>query len=190
MTEPAPKRRRRWYQFSLRSLMLFILVCAIPSAWVGPKLEATRCEQVVVTEIESLGATVLYPETKGPNWITRHFRRVMAVGFEGTQDIDAGLVHLKGLTNLFWLELADTKVTDTGLVHLKGMTNLVWLSLCDTQVTDAGLVYLEELTNLERLSLCDTQVTDKGVEKLQQALPNCEISHKPPRRFPDSTDGW
>ena len=57
-------------------------------------------------------------------------------------------------------------------------------------LTDAGLVYLEELTNLERLSLCDTQVTDKGVEKLQQALPNCEISHKPPRRFPDSTDGW
>ncbi len=46
MNEPQPKRRRRWYQFSLRTLMLFMVVCAIPSAWVGWKLEATRRERV------------------------------------------------------------------------------------------------------------------------------------------------
>ena len=37
---------------------------------------------------------------------------------------DAGLVHLKGLTQLQWLDLAETKVTDAGLVHLKGLTQL------------------------------------------------------------------
>ena len=33
--------------------MLFMVVCAIPSAWVGSKLEATRREQLVVAETES-----------------------------------------------------------------------------------------------------------------------------------------
>ena len=38
---------------------------------------------------------------------------------------DAGLVYLKDLTNLQWLDLAETKVTDAGLVHLMGMTKLM-----------------------------------------------------------------
>ena len=34
-----PKRKRRWYQFSLRSLMIFTLIVAIPCAWLGRKIE-------------------------------------------------------------------------------------------------------------------------------------------------------
>ena len=71
MTEPTPKRRRRWYQFSLRSLMLFMVVCAVGSAWVGSKLEATRREQVAVAEIEKFGGSVQYHEMKGPDWLDR-----------------------------------------------------------------------------------------------------------------------
>ena len=47
---------------------------------------------------------------------------------------DAGLVHLKGLTNLQKLCLGRTQVTDTGLVHLKGMTNLASLSLWEPRL--------------------------------------------------------
>ena len=46
---------------------------------------------------------------------------------------DAGLVHLKGLTNLQSLDLDSTKVTDAGLEHLKGLTKLQSLSLSDTR---------------------------------------------------------
>ena len=45
-----------------------------------------------------------------------------------------------------------------------------------TQVTDAGLEHLKGLTNLQLLWIAKTQVTDEGVKKLQQALPNCEIT--------------
>ena len=54
------------------------------------------------------------------------------------QVTDAGLEHLKGLTNLKQLELFGTQLTDTGLVHLKGLAKLVYLDIRNTQVTDEG----------------------------------------------------
>jgi len=94
-----------------------------------------------------------------------------------TQITNAGLVHLKGLTNLDTLILTNTKITDAGLVHLKDLTNLIWLDLSHTQITDAGLEHLKELTNPLYLNLNFTQLTDEGVKKLRQALPNCTIDY-------------
>ena len=152
MAEPQPKRRR-WYQFSLRTLMLFMVVCAIPSGWVGSKLESTRREQVVVAKLEVIGVTVEYHEMYGPPWITRHFRRIREVTFVLTQGNDTRLAYLKGLTNLESLWIWDLRPTNTGLEHLK------------------------ELTCLKQLVLFCTETTDEDVAKLQQALPNCEIIH-------------
>ena len=42
-----------------------------------------------------------------------------------------------------------TQVTDAGLEHLKGLTQLQGLSLSGTQVTDAGLEHLKGLTQLQ-----------------------------------------
>jgi len=61
-------------------------------------------------------------------------------------------------------------------VHLIGLTKLQHLNLTDTKITDTGLVHLKGLTNLEVLLLRRTKVTPAGVKKLQQALPNCDIS--------------
>ena len=69
-----------------------------------------------------------------------------------------------------------SQLTDAGLVHLKGLTNLQDFHLDDTQITDAGLVHLKGLTNLQSLYLYETQVTDAGVAELKQALPNCKIN--------------
>jgi hypothetical protein len=45
-TEPPkadpPKRKRRWFQFSLRSLMIFTAICAIGSVWVARGIEQKR----------------------------------------------------------------------------------------------------------------------------------------------------
>jgi hypothetical protein len=54
-TEPtkanAPKRKRRWVQFSLRTLLIVTLICAIASAWVARRMKQKREERVVVEEI-------------------------------------------------------------------------------------------------------------------------------------------
>ena len=86
---------------------------------------------------------------------------------ECPQVADAGLVHLKGFTNLQTLSIEGTQVTDAGLVHLKDLTNLQSLSLANTQVTDAAPVHLKGMANLQYLSLANTQVTDAGLLHLK-----------------------
>jgi hypothetical protein len=46
-----------------------------------------------------------------------------------------------------------------------------------TEVGDAGLEHLKSLTQLRFLVLSGTKVSDTGVQRLQQALPQCEIVH-------------
>ena len=101
--------------------------------------------------------------------------QVIHVRLGRSQVTDAGLVHLKGMTNLeeLWLP---TQVTAAGLVHLRGLPNLDTLGLGGTKVTDAGLVNLKGLTSLRKLYLTDTKVTDTGIAELQKTLPNCEIT--------------
>ena len=68
---------------------------------------------------------------------------------------DAGLKHVKGLTQLRDLYLDETKITDAGLEDLRGLTELRTLCLGDTQVTDAGLANLKGLTQLQELLLLE-----------------------------------
>ena len=107
MNQPAPKRRRRWYQFSLRTLMLFMFVCAVGSAWVGWELEATRREQAVVAEIEARKGEVEYHESPLPPSIARHFRKVRTVYISTFDITDAQLERLKELPSLEHLVATD-----------------------------------------------------------------------------------
>ena len=97
-------------------------------------------------------------------------RRALSERFKKRAKSDAGLEHLKGLTNLQSLYLDGTKITDSGLVHLKGLPNLdnLWLP---KQITDSGLVHLKGMTNLQELRLVKHQITDAGVAELQDLLP-------------------
>jgi hypothetical protein len=90
---------------------------------------------------------------------------------------DAGLEHLKELSGLSSLYLSGTQISDAGLEHLSELSSLEVLFLVDTQITDAGLEHLRGLTNLRELPLYGTQVTDEGAKNLQEALPDCFISH-------------
>ena len=47
------------------------------------------------------------------------------------------------MTNLSSLYLWGTQVTDAGLVHLKGLTNLICLELAEARGTDAGVAELQ-----------------------------------------------
>ena len=43
------------------------------------------------------------------------------------------------------VDLVGTQVTDAGLVHLRSLSNLTMLSLEDTNVTDAGVAELKKV---------------------------------------------
>ena len=167
MTDSAKPKRRR-YQFSLRTLLVFVLLVSVGLSWLGVKMNQARKQREAVEAIVKAGGVVDYDyemdeygrateatEPAAPAWLRKVFgddlfREVTCAGL----GVNAG---------------------DAELEYVKGLTKLEYLDIFDSQVTDAGLEHLNGLTELKELMLLDTQVTDEGVKKLQQALPNCEI---------------
>jgi hypothetical protein len=165
MTSPKPKLR--WYQFSLRTLFVFVTLCAVACSWLAVKMRQAKEQREAVEAIRKLGGIVIYEHQcrmtigpsglPGPLWLRKlcgddFFVSVVMVSLQGTLVKDAELEQV-------------ARVTQLGVLNLDG-----------TLVTDASIRYLEKMTRLQILILDHTQVTDAGVKKLQQALPNCEIS--------------
>ncbi len=73
-------------------------------------------------------------------------------------------------------------MTNAGLKHLKGLTNLEILNIGstagpigNTQITDLGLENLKGLTKLKSLTVWGTKVSADGRRNLRESLPNCNI---------------
>ena len=174
----APARKLRWFQYSVRSLLLFMLLVSLGMSWVAVKIDRARRQERAVEEIEKLGGYVMYDYVfqggvpPGPAWLRSLWGEnilatVVVVNFDCSRVSEAGLEHLKGLTKLEGLVLNNTEASDAWLKHLEGLTRLQGLWLHHTRVTDAGLEHLKRLTQLQSLDLWDTRVTDGGLEQLK-----------------------
>ena len=174
---------RRWrFQFGILSLLVLTVAVALPFAWLATEMKAAREQSKLVEEIKKLGGMVCYdyqrdpgrPPIKPPEpvWLRGLLGDDLFVSLTGvfltnSKISDAGLEHLKGLTQLQGLFLDNTKVSDAGLEHLKGLTQLQVLCLNGTKVSDAGLEHLTGLTQLQDLYLGDTKVNDAGLQYLK-----------------------
>jgi hypothetical protein len=193
------KPKLRWYQFSLRSLFILMTLVACACSWYAYEMNEAAKRRAVIEKIEKLGGFVRYYDPtdtttpveyrrgEPPKWYSwlrklhgdQHLGN--AVGFGVGRMVepvtDAGMMDIAGLTELESITLCRSQITDAGLVYLKDLARLKRLTIVSPHITDAGLVHLQGLSKLERLSLYGTQVTDEGVRTLQEALPNCKISH-------------
>jgi Leucine rich repeat/Leucine Rich repeat len=187
MQADPPKRKRRWFQFSLRTLFVFTLVCAIPCAWLGRKIERKRQERQVAEAIVKLRGRVFYDceigewdvngqvrveGPRGPAWLRKllgeyFFSDVELVNLDDVQDADAALVNASRLAQVQWISLDNSNVTDTMLTRLNGLPQLRTLSLRNTKITDAGLANLKRLSHLTELTLVSTEITDGGLVHLK-----------------------
>jgi hypothetical protein len=113
MNNPAPKPRRRWYQFSLRTLLIVVTLSALPLGWVGSKLVQRRREQPVIAWVEKLGGTVSFEDVEDLNW------------WEGAAAWFG--------QNVKWVHLAHAQVSD--LSPLAELKNLELLDLNRPQTT-------------------------------------------------------
>ncbi len=66
-----PKPKRRWFQFSLRALLVFVLPTSIGMSWFGVRLHRVRRQRGAVKAIQKAGGWVNYeePEPWGPPWL-------------------------------------------------------------------------------------------------------------------------
>jgi len=186
MTAPdtdASKRpaKRRWFAYSLRTLMI---VTAVAALWLGIKTNQVRRQRVAVAAIKASGGRVIYDfqrqgagqkqdeKPPAPKWLRDligddYFQSVVAVDWDHEQKLKADdLRWLRDLPKLDDLNLNYTNVDDEGLAHLRELTSLKHLCLeqC-VNVTDHGLSHLDKLKNLEELALLSTSCSDEAIRK-------------------------
>ena len=185
-TQP-PKPKRRWCRFSLRTLLVVMLVSCFGFAWIGSRMKRAQenrdrvaAVEEAVAAIEKVASVVEweYKERRAQTWLEEQFDdpgspddpvgvlAVSSVDFGNLNITNADLQHLRRL-NAQSVNLFGSKITDAGLEYLKGMTKLKYLDLNSTQVTDAGLEHLKGLTKLEHLDLGGTRVTGAGLKHLK-----------------------
>jgi hypothetical protein len=75
---------------------------------------------------------------------------------------DDDLKHLSAITDVRKLSVMDgADITDAGIAHLRGLKNLDYLFLSDTKLTDDGLANLEGMDRLHMVFLDNTQITSR-----------------------------
>ena len=168
-----PRSRRRYLQFSIRGLLVFTALVAVPLGWFVNHFERPRR---AVAAIEALGGSFKYGDSMDrPGAVERwlrgkfpksYFDPVISVSLGSHRITDDDLVHLAGLTSVQRLYLRETQITDAGLSRLTGLTTLRCLYLGDTRVTDAGLAQLAGLRAIRALDLHGTRVTSAGLARL------------------------
>ncbi len=141
--------------------------------------------------IEKLGGSAWYgcevshkAEPPGAEWLRKllgddFFSSVRLVSLFGDNITDRSLVNLERLAGSNVVYVGGDQITDAGMAHLKGLNRLQVLVISASGLTDSGLNHLRGLTRLEYLGLESSAVTDTGIEKLQEAIPKCNISRQP-----------
>ena len=191
-SRPSTSLRRDWLRFSVRSLLVLVLVVGSLLGWLIYRVRA-QCEAVAA--IQKAGGFVVYRwkwrngsvdrlgKPGVPGWLLQWLgpdffygvKRVDLVADFGDGADDRLMIRVAQLRDLEALNLhGDKDVTDVGLAHFEGLNQLRALDLSKSGVKDAGLIHLKGLTNLWYLSLDDTGVTDAGLSHLR-GLSNLKV---------------
>lgn len=165
---------KRLRQFSLRTLLTLMLVCAIVLAMFTVRLHDAKEQQIAVASIIDGGGMVFYSfhlDESGmanmdgtgnliePDWFTRKL-----FGDDFVADVVGAYVNIDGRDDAVW-------------GHLSKLKSLRKLSIAGNSVTDADLDRLELLGHLEALELGgSSNVTDGRIARLNKTLPGCLVS--------------
>ena len=114
-----------------------------------------------------------------------HFKHLLQLDLCDTNVTDAGLLELRNVKSLDYLNIGGrtrSKITGVGLKALKKVKSLHSLVLIGSQITDGELQELiTALANLQSLLLCDTnKITTAGVHEHQKACTKLTINGSPP----------
>ena len=121
------------FQFSLRTLLFFVLVASSAMSWYGIRYRRNATEREVLGQLEKF-----QPKTS-------RFGGDLEVDFSASpvKPGDREMEIIAKLSRLQHLNLTGAPVTDSGLVHLEKLTSLRWVFLYHTRVTDAGVKRLQ-----------------------------------------------
>jgi hypothetical protein len=175
---PTVRRWRKRVRFSIRALLVVVLVIAAGLGWL---VRGARIQREAVAAINRARGSVKYDweqhagpgKPRAPKWLedllgVDYFEHVTEVELspssKSTHDV---LLQVENLHQLDRLNLDGTSVSDSDLAILKRLGNLSYLSLYLTKVSDAGLAQLKGLTALASLDLHGTKITDLALAHIK-----------------------
>ena len=165
-----PKRKRRWFRFSLKTMLIVIMLMGGLLGWIAKETVRAERQRRAVETIE---------KANGEVWYDYEFSEPLVRNWKPKPPASAWLEELVGVdpfADVVVVSICEfAKDVDVLLEHVKILTRLEYLDLNYTAVTDAGLVHLYGLTRLKIVQFYGTQVTKQGIEELRKTLPNCEI---------------
>jgi hypothetical protein len=181
MATARPGTKRRWFRFSLKTLLVMMTVLAV---WLGLYAKKFRDRKEAVAAIETLDGAMGI-KYLGPEWLRKlindekyfwdpagvHFNEPLTDG-----DLDHVVGYLTHFQRLRDLTLQGSTITDNGLALLLPLREkLVWLDISNTPISDAAISDLKRFSGLRTLRLQNTRITPAGIAELQESLPNCKI---------------
>ncbi len=178
--------RRRWFQFSLRTLLIGTTLLAISCGWFTQKMKKTIRQHDAVEKICAAQGQIYYTSNHegsddsaprlshhdlAPSWLEQRltpefFRPPLQVWFDGWFKPSVQYEWIAELDDLEHCELNHLSVTDTNLKAIRDLRQLNGLNLAAAHITDDGLQYLADIRRLETLCLDHTQVSNAGVAHL------------------------
>ena len=168
------------FQFSIRSLLVLVVVVALPCSWMAVEMKRARRQVETVSAIEAIGGGVNYDfdsvgrDPPDPAWLRRllgrdFFADVVSADFSGATHfpIPAGTQHETWIKVDVVMGEFGPVTDDTIEQLLNGVDRLRELDLTYSGISDAGLEHVGTLSYLEYLNLEQTSITDAGLKRLR-----------------------
>lgn len=185
--EPRDGSPRRWFQFTLGSLLALTFLTSVAlSLWVRGPMARRR----VLAAIEAGGGGRVRYASRAPEWIVQLLGSPARGFFDEVETLDlydpadADLAPLAAFTRLRSLQVSGNRISDKGLEAIARLPSLEDLSLAldvrgspvlgrpvsalviaDSDITAAGLARLRQLPRLKTLSLPGS-ITDAGLREI------------------------
>jgi hypothetical protein len=184
--KPLSRPWRRFLRFSVRGLIVFVLVIGV---WLGWVVRQAQVQRDAVSAINRAGGHITYDidlrnEVFPWNKLSA-CRRVIGeyVGIDVVSHViyahidvtpsnnDAAcqlaLARLGNLHQLKTMNFLGASITDGDLARVAGMKHLKLLMLQSTGITGSGFAHVRALTSLEEILVTDTGIDDDGLAQLR-----------------------
>lgn len=184
------------FRFSLRTLLIVVLLACIGARYVGLWMVEARAQRAAVQEIEASKGFVVYDfqvtaddrldvfaEPSAPVWLQRWLGRDAVADVVKVSLSSYGVISRRqGFSGVYETEEAHAAMIAG---RLRSLDSLVSLRLVGPGFSDIWLEQIEGLTTLREIHLTGTSVTPAGVSHLRHALPECQVSYDDWRRSAD-----
>ncbi len=162
--------KKRWYQIGLSTILVLMLLIAIPSAWISHQMNRSAQFRKFLLECEKIGKVEYSSQAYLPEYVRLFYQDSVLLPEKiqiENQNVPDGLEEWLGeCQSLIGLTLIGCDLKDEELEAIRQLQKLEKLSLSGNQLTDKTLGYLEPLEKLIEVDFAGNAFSDEALAKV------------------------